>query len=85
VAVGDQADGEAEAGLMNVVASFPADAQAAEAVQPGGRPPDNPAEGAQAGAVGLAAFGDHRADASCAKQSAVLVVVIAAVRQEHAP
>jgi hypothetical protein len=31
VAVGDQADGEAEEGLVDVVASFPADAQAAEA------------------------------------------------------
>jgi hypothetical protein len=35
VAVGDQADGESEKGLVDGVASFPADAQAAEAVQPG--------------------------------------------------
>ena len=33
VAVGDQADGESEEGFVDVVASFPADPQAAEAVQ----------------------------------------------------
>jgi hypothetical protein len=76
VSVGDQADGELEEGFVDVVASFPADAQAAEAVQPGDRSLGYPAEGAQAGAVGLAAFGDHRAYASLAKQSAVLVVVL---------
>jgi hypothetical protein len=51
VAVGDQAGGEAEEGLVDVVASFPADAQAAEAVQPGDRPLDDIPEDAQAGAV----------------------------------
>jgi hypothetical protein len=35
VAVSDQADGEAEDGFVDVVASFPADARAAEAMQPG--------------------------------------------------
>jgi hypothetical protein len=34
VSVGDQADGASEEGLMDVVAWFPADAQAAQAVQP---------------------------------------------------
>ena len=53
MAVGDQADGEAEECFVDVVASFPADPQAAEAVQPGDRPLDDPAEGAQAGAVRL--------------------------------
>ncbi|MGW3098298.1 hypothetical protein ACWDCC_33205 [Streptomyces sp. NPDC001102] len=33
MAVRDQADGESEEALVDVVASFPADAQAAEAVQ----------------------------------------------------
>jgi hypothetical protein len=37
VAVGDQAGGEAKEGFVDVVASFPSDAQAAEAVQPGDR------------------------------------------------
>lgn len=42
VAVGDEAGVEAEEGLVDVVASFPANAQAAEAVQPGDRPLDDP-------------------------------------------
>ena len=53
MALGDQADGEAEEGFVDVVASFPADAQAAEAVEPGDGAFDDPAEGAQAGAVWL--------------------------------
>jgi hypothetical protein len=57
VPVGDQADGEAEKGFMDVVTSFPADAQAAKTVQPGD-PLDYPAEGAQAGAVRLSLLGD---------------------------
>jgi hypothetical protein len=63
VSVGDQADGKAEEGFVDVVASFPADAQAAEAVQPGDGPLDDSPEGPQAGAVRLATFGDHRPDA----------------------
>jgi hypothetical protein len=42
---------------VDVVASFPADAQAAEAMQPGDRPLDDPAESAQTGAVRLSPFG----------------------------
>ncbi|GGR34935.1 hypothetical protein GCM10015536_45610 [Streptomyces griseomycini] len=44
---------------MDAVASLPADAQAAEAVEPGGGAFDDAAEGARAGAVRLSAFGDH--------------------------
>ncbi|MDQ0405181.1 hypothetical protein J2S50_003730 [Streptomyces sp. DSM 40167] len=68
MALGDQADGEAEEGFVDVVASFPADAQASEAVQPRNGAFDDPAEGAQAGAVWLAAFGDRRANASLAQK-----------------
>ncbi len=82
VAVGDQADGEAEECFVDVVASFPADAQAAEAVEPGDRALDDVAEGAQAGAVRLASFRDHGAYASLPEQAAVFVVVVAAVGQQ---
>ncbi|KAF3470043.1 hypothetical protein GL259_00635 [Streptomyces sp. Tu 3180] len=47
---------------MDVVESFPANAQTAEAVEPGDRPLDDPAEGAQASALGLLSLGDHRSD-----------------------
>ena len=81
--MGDQADGEAEEGFVHVVASFPADAQASEAVQPGDGAFDDPAEGAQAGAVWLAAFGDRGADAALAEEPSVRVVVVAAVGEER--
>jgi hypothetical protein len=51
VTVGDEAGGEAEERLVDVVASLPADPQAAEAVQPGDGPLDDPSEDAQAPAV----------------------------------
>lgn len=60
VAVGDQAGCEAEEGFMDVVASFPSDAQSAKAVQPGDRALDHVAEDAKAGAVWLTSFGDDR-------------------------
>ncbi|QEU83807.1 hypothetical protein CP969_03175 [Streptomyces viridosporus T7A] len=46
--VGDEADGEAEEGVVDVVAPFPADARAAGAVRPGDRPLHGPAEDAPA-------------------------------------
>ncbi|MFI0859219.1 hypothetical protein ACH4RA_02875 [Streptomyces smyrnaeus] len=70
VSVGDQAGGEAEEGFVDGVAPCPADPKSAEAMQPGDRPFDRPAEDARAGAVRLAAFGDHRADAALPQQSA---------------
>ena len=51
MSVGDQAGGEAEEGFMDVVASFPPDAEASEAVEPGDRALDNPAMNTEAGAV----------------------------------
>jgi hypothetical protein len=74
VAVSDQAGGEAKEGFVDVVASFPADPQAAEAVQPGDRPLDHPTEDAQARAVFLASFGDHRGDASRPDKAPVLAL-----------
>ncbi|GEB57199.1 hypothetical protein GCM10017674_78210 [Streptomyces gardneri] len=48
--VGDQAGREAEEGFVDVVTSFPADAEPAEAVQPGHRPFHDPPVDAEAGA-----------------------------------
>jgi hypothetical protein len=79
----DQTDGETEEGLMDVVASFPADAQAAKAVQPGDGALDDVPENAQAGAVWLASFRDHRADPALPEQAPVHVVVVAAVGQQR--
>ena len=81
--MGDQANGDSEEGFVDVVAAFPADAQAPEAVQPGDRPLDDPAESAQTGAVRLSPFGDRRLDAALPQEPAVLVVVVAAVGEEH--
>ncbi|MBV1938761.1 hypothetical protein KUF83_19680 [Streptomyces sp. BV286] len=47
---------------MDVIASLPADAQAAEAVESGDGVLDDVSEDAQAGAVGLASLRNHRAD-----------------------
>ena len=78
----NEAGGESEEGFVDVVASFPADAQASEAVEPGDGALDHPAEDAQARAVRLASFGDHGSDAALPEQAAVLVVVVAAVGEE---
>ncbi len=83
VSVGDEAGGEAEEGFVDVVASFPADAETAEAVQPGDGPLDDPAVDAEAGAVWDAAAGDHRFDALRPDETAVFVVVVAAVGQQR--
>lgn len=56
---------------MDVVASFPADAWAAEVVEPGDRALDAVAECPQASAVRLASLGDHGADATLPEQAAV--------------
>jgi hypothetical protein len=50
-------------------------------VQPGEAALDDPTLFAQAGAVGDAAAGDPRGDAAGAQLAAVLVVVVAAVRE----
>lgn len=82
VAVGDQTDGESEECFVDVVASFPADAKASEAVEPGDRALDDVADDAQAGAVRLASLRDHGADPAGPEQAAVLVVVVAAVGRQ---
>lgn len=68
---------------MDVVAYLPADPQATEPVQMGERALGDPALGAQAGAVPGAAADDQRLHAEVPDQATVLVVVVAAVAQQH--
>ena len=64
---------------MDVVAAVGADEESATVMEPGEGALDDPAVGAEAGAVlGLAA-GDHGFDAAAPDEAAVLVVVVAAV------
>ena len=49
--MGDEATGEFEEGFLHVCSSLPADAEAFEAVEPGETALDDPAVGAQPGAV----------------------------------
>ena len=64
---------------MDVVADLPAETQAAEPVQQGEALLDHPPIRAQAGAVLDTTTGENRRDVLLADQSAVLVMVIAAV------
>lgn len=66
---------------MDVVADLPADPQTAEPVQVGEGALDNPALGAESGAVFCAASSDQRLHAERADETAVLVVVVAAVTE----
>ena len=67
---------------MDLVAAVVADEQSFVVVEPGEGALDDPADLAEAGAVlGLAA-GDHRGDAPLADETAVLVVVVAAVSDD---
>lgn len=81
--VGDEAAGEFEEGFVYVGPAFPADSQAPEAVQPGNRPLDHPAVGAQASAVPCSSPGDRRDDAPSPDLITVDVMVIAAVREQR--
>lgn len=67
---------------MDVVADLPADAQAAEPVQKGDGLLDDPASGAESGAVADAASGDDRGDPPGSQVLAVAVVVVAPVGVE---
>jgi hypothetical protein len=80
--VSDEAGGKAEECFVDVVASFPADAQTSEAVKSGDRALDNPAMNPEARAMRYSAAADDRFDALSPDQSTVLVVVIAAVPEQ---
>lgn len=64
---------------MEVAASFVADAEPFELVQPGEGALDHPAHLAQSGAVGDAASRDQRLDAALPQQAPILVEVVAPV------
>ncbi len=75
----DEAAAECEEGLVDVVATFVADEQSFEVVQPGEGALDDPAVAAEAGAVFAFAAGDLRRDAAASELAAVAVGVVAAV------
>lgn len=64
---------------MQIRASFVADAEPLELVQPGEGALDDPAHFSQSGAVCDPASGDHRLDAALPQQTAVLVEVVAPI------
>jgi len=67
---------------VDLGAAFVADEQAAELVEPGEGPLDNPADAAEPGAVlGLAA-GDDRSDPSLPKLAPVALAVVAAIADQ---
>lgn len=68
---------------MDLGIALIADPQAAEVVQVREAAFDDPALAAQAGAVGSAAAGELRCDPALPQQPAVLVVVVAAIGQQH--
>ena len=68
---------------MDVVAAVGADEKAASVVQPGEGAFDDPAVAAEAGAVFGLATSDHGFDAALPDESAVLVVVVAAVGDQR--
>lgn len=80
--MGDEAAGEFEEGFVHVGPAFPTGAQAPKAVQPGKRPFDHPAVGAQASAVPCSSPGDRRDGATSWDLITVDVVVVAAVREQ---
>ena len=69
---------------MDVDAPLPADAQAAELVQPTDRPLDRPTPHPKPAAVRRAAAGDVRADRAARQRQPVAVVVVPAVG-DYAP
>ncbi len=75
----DEAAAECEQGVVDVAASFVADEQALEVVQPGEGAFDDPAVAAKSGAVRGLAASDQRLDTALADEATVLVVVVAAV------
>lgn len=70
---------ERQEGLVNVGASFVADAKAAELMQPTVGPFDHPTVGSQAAAVRSAAFGQQWLDAALTQCAAVRLRVVGAV------
>jgi hypothetical protein len=75
----DQAAGEGEEGFVHVGVAVVADGEAAVAVEPGEGAFDDPAVGAESGAVLALAAGDERFDAAFAQLAAAAGVVVAAV------
>lgn len=80
--VGDHAASQFEEGFVDVVADLPTDPQSAEAMDPGIRSLNDPADGAESGTMWHAASCDDRLDPTFPQQAAVLVEVVAAVCEQ---
>ena len=79
----DEAAGDREEAFVDVVAAVGADEESAAVVQPSEGAFDDPALAAESGAMlGLAAS-DRWLDAALPEQATVLVVVVAAVSDQH--
>jgi hypothetical protein len=79
----DEAAGEGEEGFVDVVAAVGADEKSAAVVEPGEGALDDPAVAAEPGAVLCLAACDHGFDAALPDETAVLVVVVAAVGDQR--
>jgi hypothetical protein len=79
----DQAAGEGEEAFVDVAATVGADEESAAVVEPGEGALDDPAALTEAGAVVGLAAGDDGLDAAASDESAVLVVVVAAVGDQR--
>lgn len=75
-----EAAGQFEQTLVEIGASFVADAEPFELMQPGEGALNDPAHLAQSGTVGDAASCDQRLDAALPQEATVLVEVVAPVR-----
>jgi hypothetical protein len=84
VSPADEAAGEGEEALVDLVAAVGADEKPAAVVEPGEGALDDPALLAESGAVFGLAAGDDRFDPALPDQAAVLVVVVTAVGQQRA-
>ena len=79
----DEAAGEGEEAFVDVVAAVCADEQPAAVVEPGESALDDPTVAAESGAVFGLAASDQRLDAALPDEPPVLVVVVAAVGDQH--
>jgi hypothetical protein len=79
----DDAAAEAQQSGVDVAAALVADRESFEGVQPGEGAFDDPAPASEPGAMLGLASGDAVTDTTLAEQAAVLVVVVAAVGDDH--
>lgn len=79
----DEAAGDGDEGLVDVGASFVADAESSVLVEPGQSALDDPALPAKTGAAWRASGGDERGDAALDQLLARSLVLVAAVAEHR--